>query len=293
MNLNNRVINLKPFIVIIVLFISFFFMQPQTVLAVKTTLQFSPSNGSFDKLFTTELIIDGNGEAFNAAQAKINLSKNLVVEDLVLGNCNFSFLTTPNKINPSFEGVILGNLSKKCTVYTLTISANKKGEATINLLNAKVLSYKQATNILTKTQNGKYTITAISSKEVLGEQIKGLRDGLYSIKLTILSEKNEPVKDTPVVLNTAQGKLPIEKQTDQKGFVTFSNLQPGIYTATVQDQKIILNLRGEEHVMELSIKLKPKDFLSQIFVLWQFIVIGIIIVSLIIIALFIFKKRKK
>jgi LPXTG-motif cell wall-anchored protein len=45
--------------------------------------------------------------------------------------------------------------------------------------------------------------------------------------------------------------------------------------------------------MELSIKLKPKDFLSQIFVLWQFIVIGIIIVSLIIIALFIFKKRKK
>jgi hypothetical protein len=251
------------FIIELSFFLAIFIQHPQ-ILAATTTLQASPQTGSFDKAFDVNLIIDGHGEVFNAAQAKVNASPNLYIEGITLGDCNFSFLTTPNRINPSFKGVILGGSSSKCTVYTLTMAAKAKGDATITIADAKVIGYKNPVNLSTKIYNGTYTLSSITTKGVLGEKTVNSKKELYGIILTVLSSDNKTIKNINVTLNTAQGKLPIDKKTDNHGKVTFLNLQPGIYTVTIKEQKTILNLKGKDHIIELSIKLKPEGFFDKL-----------------------------
>ncbi len=78
-----------------------------SISAASTTLAASPSAGLYDGPFTVDLVIDGHGDVFNAAQVKVALSSNLAVKNFALGNCGFSFLHVPSANNPSFAGVIL------------------------------------------------------------------------------------------------------------------------------------------------------------------------------------------
>src|SRR5260221_6385566 len=99
--------------------------------AANTTIGLSPSTGSFGKSFKVDLVIDGHGDRFNAAQAKVDVLSNLAIQDLVLGDCNFSSLKTPSTQDPSFTGIIISTYSTKCTVYTLILVPTAIGRGTI------------------------------------------------------------------------------------------------------------------------------------------------------------------
>ena len=138
----------------------------QDISAASTVLAASPSAGLYTTPFRVDLTIDGRGDAFNAAQAKVIASSNLAAENLVLGNCNFSFLQTPSAKDPSFAGVMLGSSAKKCTVYTLTLVPNKTGTASLSLTHATVRRYGDAADVLSSIQNGMYTIASVSASPV-------------------------------------------------------------------------------------------------------------------------------
>jgi|GEM_PF-5962937 len=127
--------------------------------AANTVLAASPATGTFQSPFTVDIIIDGHGDVFNAAQAKVVVSLNLAIKNLALGDCSFSFFRTPTVGDPSFAGVLLGSAAQKCTVYTLTLLPLKTGAASLSLRSATVRRYGDAADVLSSIQNGSYTLT--------------------------------------------------------------------------------------------------------------------------------------
>lgn len=244
------------------LFSSFFFIllafsAPQTF-AAATTMGFTPQSGSFGKPFTAKLVIDGHGEKFNAAGATIALPSQLKIQDIELGDCHFSFLTTPTIQNPSFEGVILSSYSQKCTAYSLTLVPVKKGKADITISKASIKRYGDAAEILSKKYNASYIITGTSDiSSVLGEQTKDIKG--YTVNLS-LSAENKPVTTAIVKLASVDKKTPAEGKTDAEGSVTFSNLKEGIYDVVVEqnNKKVgesIINVSGSNRILTLGINL--------------------------------------
>jgi hypothetical protein len=241
----------------------------QAVFAANTTIGFSPQSGSYAAPFPVSLIIDGHGDEFNAAQATVTVSQNAMIKDLVLGDCNFSFLKTPSVADPSFEGAILGNSSKKCTVYTLTLSPAAKGTATISLTKASVRRFGDAAEVLASTQNGSYTLTGTggtTSQTAQSQEtpIPTPANGLYTVLLKILNSDATPVSNVSVTLTAVAGKTHHTAPTDPTGTALFSNLTPGVYTATVtkdstQLAKTILNVTGANHVLKLSINIQAQQ----------------------------------
>src|SRR4051812_16681289 len=93
------------------------------VSAAGAVIQVSPNTGKYNTgdTFAVSVIADGGGTQFNVAQADVTVSSNLQVQNVVFGDCNFSFVTTPDAGNLNFVGAILGGKSAKCTVYTVTL----------------------------------------------------------------------------------------------------------------------------------------------------------------------------
>ena len=237
--------------------------------AASTTLSVSPQSGSYGKSFPVSLVIDGHGDTFNAAKATVTLSNTLTVKDLVLGDCNFSFMTTPSAANPSFEGAILGGSSKKCTVYTFTLIPTAKGNATISLTKATVRRYGDAVEVLSSTQGGSYTITAAVSTDSQSAQTQGTpvptpANGLYSVAIKVFSSDNKPVNGATVNLSAVAGSAPLTVTTDKTGTAFFPNIKSGVYAATVEQQKhevakTILNVRGANHILTLGINIQAQQ----------------------------------
>lgn len=247
--------------ILIGLFYSFIFAQVTS--AAGTTIVVSPQSGTFDKEFKADIVIDGHGEKFNAAQATVALSYGLAVKDLTLGDCNFSFLTTPSAQDPSFAGVILSAHSTRCIVYTLTLIPTAKTNATISLSKASVRRYGDAKNILSTTTSGSYNLTAtLKPPEVNDLQSANeSKKGLYAVHIKTLSSQNSPVKDATVVLNAVSGKQKQQATTDKDAIAHFFNLQPGIYDAVVMINnskagEAIINVSGNNHVLTFGISLK-------------------------------------
>lgn len=243
-----------------------FFLSVPSVLAASTTMSVSPQSGSYGSPFTVSLVIDGHGDKFNAAQATVTLSPALATKDLTLGDCNFSFLKTPSIQNPSFAGVILSAYATKCTVYTVTLVPTAKGQGAITLSKTSVRRYGDAANVLSATTNGSYTLTAaLKAPAVLGTQsVNGSQNGLYTVILKIQSSQDAPVSDATVLLNPVAGKSKQQGTTDATGTVRFSNLQAGIYDATVEENKTkvgenIINVSGQSNVLTLGINLKGEQ----------------------------------
>lgn len=234
----------------------------QRAQAAGSTMTVSPSSGTFDKQFTVDLVIDGHGDKFNAAQATVALSQSLAIKDLSLGNCNFSFLHTPTVQNPSFAGVVISTYSTKCTAYTLTLVPVAKGNGTITLSKASVKRYGDASEILSSTGNGSYSLTnALKAPEVLGTQMKNTsKEGLYTLYLKVYSSGTTPVANANVILSTVSSKNQQQETTDASGFAHFSNLQEGVYDAVVKEGtnkvgETIVNVSGPNHVLSFSINL--------------------------------------
>jgi hypothetical protein len=132
------------------------------------TMTVTPTSGNFNigQQFSVNFVIDGGGQAFNAAKATINVSPNLAVQSLTIvpqasGGCNFTFLNTnktPKVSDPSFTGAILNGSSTSCTVFTMTLAAQTAGTGTITITNPSVKAYADSSEILLSTQNGNYSL---------------------------------------------------------------------------------------------------------------------------------------
>jgi len=291
----------------------FFIFNVSSAFAASTTIVPSPNTGSYNKPFTVNMVIDGHGDKFNAAQATVNISPNLTIQDLTLGDCNFSFLHTPSVQNPSFAGVIISTYSTKCNVYTLTLVPKEKGKASVTLSKVSVKRYGDAANILSAAYNGSYTLTGVSNIGSAGSQAKNTSEnGLYTLYLNVHSTGTTPVPNASVTLSTVSAKNQQQATTDRTGTAHFSNLQTGVYDAVIKEgsSKVgdtIVNISGANHVLTLSIDLsvqknnslmKTGSFLSSI-VANPLLLAGVLVVGIIVgvgIALLVIKllgKRKK
>jgi hypothetical protein len=129
----------------------------------------STNNLTVGQTFSVDVVIDGGGQAFNAAQSTVTVSSNLLIQSLTVtasasGGCNFIFVNknkTPTIANPSFAGAILNGSSPKCTLYTLNMQAVAAGTGTITFTKASVKAYGSHNEILLSTQNGTYIITSV------------------------------------------------------------------------------------------------------------------------------------
>ena len=144
----------------------------QQAASVKTaTINTSPSSGTFsvNQEFSIDLVIDGGGQAFNAAQATVVVSGNLSVKALTItatssGGCNFTFVNqnkTPTASDPSFTGAILNGSSLHCILYTLTLQGSATGGGAVTLTKGKVKAYANHDEILLSMQDGSYSIATI------------------------------------------------------------------------------------------------------------------------------------
>lgn len=132
------------------------------------TITAIPSTGSYavGQQFVVNVGIDGGGQPFNAAQAKLTVSSNLTIQSLSVvspssGGCNFTFINnqqTPTLSSPSFAGAILNGSSSSCVVYSMVVQANAAGIGTITITNGSVKSYVNSSEILASVQSGTYTI---------------------------------------------------------------------------------------------------------------------------------------
>lgn len=132
------------------------------------TMNFSPSSGNFPigQRFTVALVLDGGGQTFNAAQARMNVSSNLAIRSLTIvppenGGCNFTFVSaskTPSVTDPSFAGGILNNFSSLCTLYTLDFEGTATGPGSITMTQSSIKGYENSGEILLSSQDGNYNI---------------------------------------------------------------------------------------------------------------------------------------
>lgn len=242
-----------------VLLLSFFILVPQTF-ASQTVMEVTPKGGSFDKPFPVSIMIDGKGDVFNAAESTVILSPNLSVKDVTLGDCNLSYLTTPNVDNLSFSGVILSGSSKKCTVYRATVIPTAKGKATISLSKSAVRRYGDAVNVLTTSTNGSYTLTGVSSTKPQ-KQSEEKANGLYTVSINLVAKENEPLQDAIIILASPSATSPLQTKTNQAGEAQFSSIKQGIYQATVTKNgkevaKTIVNVKGSNPNLTFGINLE-------------------------------------
>jgi hypothetical protein len=196
--------------------------------AANATMSLSPATGSYDvgNAFSVDLVIDGQGEAFNAAKATVEVSSALQISDIFLGDCNFSFITTPTTSDPSFVGAILGDSSGQCTVYTLSLTPVQSGSGLITLSDAAVKKYGSAEEILQSVQSGTYTLnsatgsssqqdtattTHSTSTESSIQEIPALESdsGLVTTIIKVVDSNNNPISGATVVIN------PSGSDTDQ------------------------------------------------------------------------------
>lgn len=142
-------------------------VTPTPISGKTASILVSPSSGAFvpGQTFSIDLKVDGGGQAFNAAQAKLSISNNIQVKSLAItpgdsGGCNFLWANqnkTPTVNDPSFAGAILKSSSLGCTVYTLTLQALSDGIGTVTFVAGSVKSYTTHQEILGSLISGSYT----------------------------------------------------------------------------------------------------------------------------------------
>jgi hypothetical protein len=195
--------------------------------AASTTINLSPATGTYDigKTFSVDLVIDGNGDAFNAAKATVQVSANMQVNDVFLGDCNFSFINTPTTTNPSFVGALLGESSEQCTVYTLSVTPLSSATGLITISDASVKKFGNAEEILQSVQNGTYTLNSATGSSSQGETpaqstttessgqsvneaasiiVPESEPGLTTVVLKVVDNNNNPIAGATVSLSTSE-----------------------------------------------------------------------------------------
>jgi hypothetical protein len=277
-----KVKNSTKKIFIVILGTLVLFLTP-TAYAATATMSFNPSSGSQNvgNSFSVDLVIDGKGDAFNAARARVVISSGLQINDVFLGNCNFSFITTPTISNPSFVGAILGGSSQKCTVYTLSLRPTSTGTGLITLLNASIKKHGSAEEILQSVQNASYTLnsatgsssqeedTSADSQNQASSIAPESDTGLTTIVLKVVDSANNPISGANVSLSTTESVIPqsginTTSPTDQQEGVTQA-AKPEQFQAITDENGIanIVNVPAGVHTIEVK-KDSEKQIASKI-----------------------------
>lgn len=269
--------------VIILILLVFLVYGGTSVSAAKTTIAATPATGAFKTAYQVHVVINGNGDVFNAAEAVASVSANLTVQDVVLGDCNFSYISPPSTSNLSFQGVALGKSLKKCTVYTATLVPKAQGAGSLTLSSASVKRYGDAANVLASVQGGSYTLTG--AVEVSSPDVPVPQEGLYSVVLNVTSVKeNAPIEGVKVTLKSVESEKPLESVTDKTGRAQFLNIPSGVYQQTAEGYAgdTIINVTGPNKILVLGIKLTSaqKDYLIIVGAVVAVLLLGILLMVL-------------
>ena len=240
----------------------------QSTYAASATMSLSPATGSYDagNAFSVDLVIDGNGDAFNAAKATVEVSAGLQINDVFLGDCNFSFITTPTATNPSFVGAILGDSSQLCTVYTLSLTPVAQGTGLITISGASVKKYGSAEEILQSAQNGTYTLNLASGSSSEGDTptqettessdqsinqtasiVPESEPGLTTVVLKVVDNNNNPVSGATVSLSTA-GSTPSQSGANTALTAPAGQQETGTQTAPAAQFQATTDEAGIAHI---------------------------------------------
>jgi len=283
--------------------------------ADSASISLFPNQGNFNvnDVFTVDVVVDGGGMQFNAAKATLNLSNNVAIQDLTLGDCGFAFVNTPSVKKPSFTGVLLGSSSGKCTVYKLTLKATSEGTASLSLVDGSIKSYKRSEEILSSLGTATFTIDSPSSQstgqqnnpqinqtnQVVAQPIETppsqAEPSSYTVVFTIKDESGTPLANATTVLTPqASTGAPMPNQTvlsESDGTVKFYNVPKGVYKVetTYRNAKVadnVLAINGPTQTITLGIQAK-KTFNY----LWLLLIIPF--VAIIALVVYLFTKKRK
>jgi hypothetical protein len=262
--------------------------------AANATLTADPSSGSYSTVqeFQVDVKINGGGLLFNAAKSTVSISPSVKLQQLTIGDCNFSFVRTPTLSDPSFAGVILGNYSNGCTVYTLSLVPQYPGIGYVSFSTSEVKQYKTAKELLSGTTEGRYSFSGGSQVSApTPTQPPNIEGGVKYYDITYIPESN---KNTRVALdpNTAGEKTQTIIAGAQGASVTFSKVPEGIHTLKTSSNgkelsSQIINVEGSNK--NLTFGKAPKQKIS----IWVWIIsIALVIIIPNIIGIIIYRKRK-
>lgn len=225
----------------------------------------TPSEGSYitGNPFSVSVVIDGENQAFNAAKATINISNNISVEDIILGNCNFSYVDTPTVSDLSFVGVLLGPSKQNCILYTLKLVPLAQGTGQITLSNASVKKAGDALEILNGVKNGSYTFSGNTITPSVTPMVTITENGKpYELSLKVYARNDQPLEGATVIItpqNEQSDKKSLQTTTDVRGIAGFKELPEGMHLVTVErdGEKIaesVITVGGDSKTMVLSIQ---------------------------------------
>lgn len=270
----------------------------------------SPVSGSFSagSTITTELKIDGGGIPFNAAKATVRLQPNQNIQDLIIGDCDFSFIKTPTISDPSFVGVLLGDSRDSCVAYSLTFTAQTAGTQGITLSDGSIKAFQGAYELLTGLTDASFTITGTSqSNSISSAPITPTTapartpsgERLYSVKYSFVVPEKINVTEVTALLDT---QMPTETKVLAKAkggsparlSVTFENVLEGVHTLkALHKGKIlaeqIVNVTGENKDIVLGSTVTPKSNT----LVWVIVALILILAGLGVGALFVYKHYRK
>lgn len=138
-----------------------FIIEDSPVSAPSISASPSTGNKTVGQPFSVDVVINGDGQEFNAARSTISVSSNLEITGVnnpLSDACNLTYTQTPTTSNTSFAGAIFGASSSSCKVYTMTLTPTNSGTGTITFTNASIKSYEDASEILDNVQNASFTI---------------------------------------------------------------------------------------------------------------------------------------
>jgi hypothetical protein len=260
---------------------------PSNAFAATISLSPSASTITVNQPFTVDVILNEQTDRFNAAQANVTLSSNLTVSDMVLGNCNFSFIKTPSTQNPSFVGVTLGDSKNNCRVYTLTILPTGSSNGTISITDGSVKRNGDAAELLTAVRNGEYTVnsgnianaltsvftnavqetpfTPVTANAATIEVEEDLES--YTVAVKVVDAQNLPLKDAVVTLKPqlqATSTTVQQVKTNSQGVAEFKAVDRNVYTvkASHNDKIVaehIINTKGSSQVLTLGLQQEKEE----------------------------------
>ncbi|SRR5260221_672302 len=218
--------------------------QGSPVFAASGILGVSSQTGEYQtgQVFDIRVTLDGGGTPLNAAKASVIISQSLRVQSVTLGDCGFAFVLTPTQTDPSFAGVILGGSTTSCTVYTLTLQAIQPGVGSITFINGSIKSYKGASETLSLSKNGVYTLNGSSSSNStisLAPTIpptttsQGIK--LYTLVTNITLPSNVPASSVKILLDpNMPGQRVVAGSEAVLGYpIVFDRVPQGVHTLEV------------------------------------------------------------
>jgi hypothetical protein len=170
----------------------------------------SPATASatIGRPFAVDVVVNGGGQAFNAAKATVTASSNLSITGLmkpISNSCNFQYTQIPSVTNLSFAGAIFNTWSTNCKVYTITLTPTAAGTGTLTFTNGSIKSYANASEILSGVTNGSYTINSVTPTPTPDPNL-GVNDtytqGTYTSPFTLTGTKNSSI--THVYVNESE-----------------------------------------------------------------------------------------